>query len=545
MSETTNLTTFKIMANSLHVSTKQFLFLIKIAITLILFIAFTSILLAQNDFRKVFKALDPAPTALDLTPEEELVRHLSFLDSMRTERDSMGQLIGNLYVFLDQMRMDEYAEATPYLLRAESIAEKSGKKDWMGACHYHRGYLNKTLRNYPEALESFLAAAKDSELVSDSLFMAECYEQISVMHGKFREFEKAETYLAKALPILENLGDDDHLGIAYNNYGSLLFLQKKYDEAIVYTRKSMELHEKTGRKRSWIKAKHNLANNQRKIGKVTEAITGFKECIDFNRENDFRNNIIQNYAGLRAAYASIGDYESAYQYFRKYTALKDSINGEKTEQKIAALTLKFNENKYELEAEKEKVKLVAAKESLRRTLTILLGIALATLIGIISWIRQNRRSKLKFEENSKKLASLTRLLIEKNSAIKEMMDQRKESDVAAGSPSTNVFEQTILTNTDWQEFKTFFESKYPGYIFKLRKAYPELTEAEERLFLLIKTNLNTKEIAALLGISNSSVKKSRNRLRRKLRLSPDASLEEVIHSFESLRDSRFVLDTTE
>ena len=46
-------------------------------------------------------------------------------------------------------------------------------------------------------------------------------------------------------------------------------------------------------------------------------------------------------------------------------------------------------------------------------------------------------------------------------------------------------------------------------------------EAEERLFLFIKLNLTSQEAAAMLRISVDGVKKTRNRLRKRLGLGED------------------------
>ncbi|MGB3546814.1 MAG: helix-turn-helix transcriptional regulator [Saprospiraceae bacterium] len=130
--------------------------------------------------------------------------------------------------------------------------------------------------------------------------------------------------------------------------------------------------------------------------------------------------------------------------------------------------------------------------------------------------------------------------MKKNTAIKENQPPAGQGEQAAAEDEAgyfdNIFEQSILTDLDWQEFKSFFEPKHPGYIFKLRKAFPDLTEAEERLFLLIKTNLTTKEIAALIGISSASVKKTRNRLRKRLSLAEETSLEDYVQEFGKQKD---------
>lgn len=89
----------------------------------------------------------------------------------------------------------------------------------------------------------------------------------------------------------------------------------------------------------------------------------------------------------------------------------------------------------------------------------------------------------------------------------------------------------ILTNEDWINFKNLFDTKFPTFNTKLKKELPSLTAAEQRLFLLIKIDFGSDDIARVLGISNTSVYTSRYRLRKKMGLGEDGDLDEYIKNF--------------
>jgi DNA-binding CsgD family transcriptional regulator len=63
---------------------------------------------------------------------------------------------------------------------------------------------------------------------------------------------------------------------------------------------------------------------------------------------------------------------------------------------------------------------------------------------------------------------------------------------------------------------------------KLKDSFPDITSAEQRMAALTRLRLTTRQIASMLGISVDSVHKSRQRLRQRLNLAADASLEEVL-----------------
>ena len=89
----------------------------------------------------------------------------------------------------------------------------------------------------------------------------------------------------------------------------------------------------------------------------------------------------------------------------------------------------------------------------------------------------------------------------------------------------------MLTDRDWQEFRNNFEQEFPYYISRLKSAFPKITNNEVRLFIFIKVGLESSQIASISGISPETVYQNRYRLRQKLNLDPDASLEWFVKDF--------------
>lgn len=89
----------------------------------------------------------------------------------------------------------------------------------------------------------------------------------------------------------------------------------------------------------------------------------------------------------------------------------------------------------------------------------------------------------------------------------------------------------MLTDGDWQEFRDNFEQEFLYYISRLKSAFPKITSNEIRLFIFIKVGLESSQIASISGISHEPVYRNRSRLRQKLNLEPDASLEWFVRDF--------------
>jgi DNA-binding CsgD family transcriptional regulator len=133
-------------------------------------------------------------------------------------------------------------------------------------------------------------------------------------------------------------------------------------------------------------------------------------------------------------------------------------------------------------------------------------------------------TNLEIAANKNRLADYARMLIERNNQINELSQKLELSAFAQTATPDNtfdLFQQVILTESDWELFQQRFNSVYPGYIAELRLRLPDLTPAEMRLVLLGKMGLSLKETAAILGISIDSVKKGRYRLKKKYSLEGD------------------------
>ncbi|EAY25886.1 helix-turn-helix transcriptional regulator [Microscilla marina] len=84
---------------------------------------------------------------------------------------------------------------------------------------------------------------------------------------------------------------------------------------------------------------------------------------------------------------------------------------------------------------------------------------------------------------------------------------------------------------DWLRFRIIFEQLYPNFFPGLKKEFKALTNSDLCICALLKLNLNTKDMADLLGITVDSVKKRRYRLRQKLSLQRETNLVEYIINF--------------
>ncbi len=141
----------------------------------------------------------------------------------------------------------------------------------------------------------------------------------------------------------------------------------------------------------------------------------------------------------------------------------------------------------------------------------------------------------KFETVKAELDQYTLRMKEKSALLEkfelELESLKQNGQAASNNPDRSLGEllqSSILTEDEWVHFRELFEKVHPGFITRLRIRLPDLTPAETRLLVLTKLKLSNKEMGSMLGIGYDAIKKTRQRLRRKIDLHEDGGLDELV-----------------
>lgn len=137
--------------------------------------------------------------------------------------------------------------------------------------------------------------------------------------------------------------------------------------------------------------------------------------------------------------------------------------------------------------------------------------------------------RLELRERERKLINLTMMGIQRNTMLGEL---RSEVELLPDQEQR----RRVLRRIDFymndkenhELFEKYFNTIHDGFFTRLLQLHPGLTSNEMRICAYIKLNLSTKEIAAYMNISPSSVEIARHRLRRKMRLASEVNLQHYI-----------------
>ncbi len=80
----------------------------------------------------------------------------------------------------------------------------------------------------------------------------------------------------------------------------------------------------------------------------------------------------------------------------------------------------------------------------------------------------------------------------------------------------------------WQEFEEEAREQDDDFMLRLSRDFPALTSAERRVCALIRVNTTTKDLSRMLNVSPRTIQAYRYRIRKKLKLPPEADLNAYI-----------------
>ena len=405
-----------------------------------------------------------------------------------------------------------------------------------------------------------------------------------------REYEKSIFYSHKAIQgyairDIKAKGEINIIARFNNTIGQAYDRMGKWDSALFYYRKSMELSQTDAwkginagyigelyfSKKEYAKAKplleYNYVINRTKeydhaakslqvlaaidlaMNKNDSALVKIREALELIKKAgsgyylqplSFLERI---YFTTSDVYRAVGNTDSFYAYNHLYSNLHDSLQRVSflISTKMAQLRIDNDNNLRGIQLLEREKQNAAVKRNFI-ILSVLLGSVILLLYFNSLRLKQKHRQEFALQQKNaaetelraakEQMQLFTENIIEKTELIEKLSQQlsHKEQNSEHQQLISEITHQTILTEEDWENFKSLFEKIYPGFFLNLKTKARDITIAEQRMAALTRLSLTARQMATMLGISVDSVHKSRQRLRQRLALPIEVNLEESVAS---------------
>ncbi len=470
----------------------------------------------------------------------------------KKENYSTGIAFANRVIGVGNWALGWYEPALSHLFDARSKYESIGDSLGMANCILNIGMVYEDQNNHVEALSLYSEAANHFQKL-DSSRLATAYNKLANIYIMQEEFDKAEKYLTDAFVIHRDNNFDYGQAESLNRLGLVNKARGEYVDGVNHIKISAKISERIGDIDGLTKSYENIASIYmlQKDFQYAESYALLSEQLAL--QNGSARWLPDIYKDLMEINRTKGNKEKALDYYDKYTQYKDSLFNQKVAQDIANLHARIAEEQHQNQLQQRKQEILLLEEEARQNQIILIAsvtilLLISAIVFLVFRFQKLRIAKEKeiavaeqdklqqeLETKNQKLTSYTVNFIRKNELLEELqeeIDRIKRVNHSGDKKDLNKLGKIINSHQqidkDWEDFKLHFENVHKDFFVKLNYLNPSLTNNDLKLCALVRLNLSMKEIAQMLGISTESVKTARYRLRKKLNLEHEDSLNDYL-----------------
>ena len=429
-----------------------------------------------------------------------------------------------------------YGPAFEYMLRAQNIFSTENYGAYSYALRYSDGLANCYYRfgEYEQSLKYLKQTMKLPAYWSPVVYFPSIYNTIALCYRHLNKYDSAEIWFSRAHEAATLANDSFYMALSNGNLGQSYYLQGQYDKALLLLETDYQVSLRSLEKGSATNAAIVLASIHIKKGELVQAekyIDACREFVSTSHDISLLNNWYEN---LYRFYKAKKDYKNVGLYTDSLLMYKDSVAARRDKKTYNQALLKIEAEQHINEVsrlESQRKQQILLRNSL---LTGLVLLSIIALLGVNRQLLKRNKEKALAEQQlhfaQQELLHHTHKLKEKNELLEQLRNEMS-SQLNGNERIENInrlHATTILTDEDWKTFRELFEKVYPGFFIRLKEKMPDLGAADTRLLALTKLQLPPKDMAAMLGVSYDAIKKARQRLRKKINLPEEGSLDELV-----------------
>lgn len=235
-----------------------------------------------------------------------------------------------------------------------------------------------------------------------------------------------------------------------------------------------------------------------------------------------------------------GDYESTVGYYSEFLGERMAMENEK-------FSLETTKAEYRHQIERESAARTLRESRLRMIAISAVAAIMILMIAVIVALRlkaqraslARQKAEIELQRNRNHLSACAIDIEEKDRLIQtivkgvdKLVDAGKIGTDEAREITSSV-RQSLSNRLERETFRKLHEKLHPQFMRRLKADFPMLTESQLKHAAFITMGMTSKQIAAALNIEYESVKKSRTRLRQRMGLSVDESLEDRLRLYDA------------
>lgn len=338
----------------------------------------------NNFWGNYYEATDQYYAVLDLRKQ---------IDDQRGLATTLINL-GNVYKV-----QGNFDQALDMYLQAIAISDTIGFVEGKAWTLYNVAVLYKIMQEYDRALEYNRQAISIYEKLPENLKgVALCLNEFGTIYNVKGESEKSLQYHERALAIYRDLQDSYGIARTFTDIGNFYFSHGENHKALEYYDKSFKLRRKINDSLGRIQTLQAIARTFFTMERYDLALENYELAQEMARKSDMLSTMETNFEGMARIYAAREDYKAAYDFYREFTNIKDSLFSSRVTSRISDLQVKYQTERSRRENEllrkdNEIQELLLVKANYLRFVLILVVIVIL-IIALFLFIRYRSGKKM-------------------------------------------------------------------------------------------------------------------------------------------------------
>lgn len=289
-----------------------------------------------------------------------------------------------------------YDKALSHYLEALTIKEKLEDRSGIADINNNIAILYNFQGEYQKAIDYFMQTLKTREQLNDKRGVAGAYNNLGLMYMKLDDYGKALEYQNRSLQLKKELGDQKGLASSYNNIGIIYFNQDLPERAIVFYEKALKVKKEIGFDADLASSYLNIGEAFMELGNFQKSEQNLQLALQEASKTNNKDDLRLIYQVLAKLMAKTSQYQAAYEYHQKYSALNDSIYNQKSAEKIAEMQARYElerkEKEIELLQKEKKIQQIQTENEVYNRNVFLIGFLIITVL-VFAVIRAYRQVK--------------------------------------------------------------------------------------------------------------------------------------------------------
>ncbi|MBL7921990.1 MAG: tetratricopeptide repeat protein [Bacteroidia bacterium] len=388
---------------------------------------------------------------------------LKLAEEIGDKRMMAGQ-IGNLGI--NYQLLGDLPKALDYYYRSLKLSEELGEKRSIAINYTSISYVFRLQGDHKKALEYLNRSLKMAAELGDLQMQGAVLGDIGSTYEESGDMGMAINYAKKAIAISQQLSDVYVECTKWSELSLRYTAIKEYDKALDAGNNSLQLALKTSSEAMMAYSLNALGFCKMSMKDYKGAEKDLLRSLAVAQKNNQLDNIkvTENY--LSELYNFSGDFKKAFDHYRNYIAIRDSMNNEEVSRKLikSQVNFEFDKKAALLKEQQEKERVLAEEKSRRQYIIIIsfvvvLCIVLFFTYMVVKSLRITKKQKQIIEAKEKETQAQNSIITEQKHLVEEKHKEITDSINYAERIQRSLLASEELLDKNLKEYFVYFAPK--------------------------------------------------------------------------------------